>query len=353
MKTLPRIFHGPENICGIGRYLADWQREKKNAKSDFIVFEDHTNRQNSHRNLRLGHMSSFSRLNRQWLFFLHALSDYDLFHFYFGKSLLPLNLDLPILRIFGKKIIMNYAGSDIRLTKLEQKRNPYYHLRFNKKESIWQDFLKRLRMIWHGLWIDYCIAGRKLYIFAETSIPKRKILKDMWVNTTIVVPKKPPEFINKKFPMIIHAPTNPQTKGTKYVQAAIDALRKEELEFEFRIFHKIPHDEFINFLKNDADIVIDQLLSGGFGSLAMEGMSYGKPVCCYVTEDIWPMVPGLPIVQSTINTLHEQLCMLIKNPDKRKEIGLAGWEFAKAHYDRDFACEKLWQIYLDLWNKKK
>lgn len=38
MTTKMRIFHGPVNIAGIGRHLADWQR-KWGADADFIVFD--------------------------------------------------------------------------------------------------------------------------------------------------------------------------------------------------------------------------------------------------------------------------------------------------------------------------
>jgi hypothetical protein len=100
-----RIYHGPKNITGIGRYLADWQRSR-GARADFIVYEDDTTRQNNHRNL---HLERKSRLGAAWakiVFTAQCIGRYDVFHFYFGESLLsfglrwplPINLDLPLLR---------------------------------------------------------------------------------------------------------------------------------------------------------------------------------------------------------------------------------------------------------------
>ncbi len=40
-----RIFHGPINIGGIGRYFADWQRER-GAISDFVTYFDHPRKKN-------------------------------------------------------------------------------------------------------------------------------------------------------------------------------------------------------------------------------------------------------------------------------------------------------------------
>jgi hypothetical protein len=119
-----RIYHGPVNIGGIGRYLADWQR-KKGVISDFIVWSDYTHRQNNHYNLHLDKAGRIRRIIRKLSFFLFCLFNYDLFDFYYARSFLPLNLDMPVLKMFGKKIVMTYCGMDVRLIEIERKRNPY------------------------------------------------------------------------------------------------------------------------------------------------------------------------------------------------------------------------------------
>ena len=42
------------------------------------------------------------------------LSDYDVYVFTFGTSLLPMNLDFPLLKRRGKRIISTFQGSDVR-----------------------------------------------------------------------------------------------------------------------------------------------------------------------------------------------------------------------------------------------
>jgi len=349
--NIPRIFIGPENICGIGRYLADWQRKEKNAISDFIVFKDNTSNQNSHRNFHLEKKNLFQQILIKIKFFFSALKNYDVFHFYFGKSLLPFSLDLPLLKLFGKKIIMDYVGSDIRLNRLENERNPYYHLIEQKRAWGNLDFFKRIRMFWQGLWFNYCLAERLLFSNALTSIPKVKIINDLWVVNSMKVPTKLPILKSKKKPMIVHALSNLLKKGTHYIQKAVDSLHEEGLSFDFRIFHKVPHEEFIRYMIDEADIVVDQLLVGDFGVLAMEAMTFAKPVCGFVLDELREMIPDLPIVQCTVDTIKDQLRDLILNPKKREQFGRKGWNFAKKHYDRDTTYEKLWQIYLELWNK--
>ncbi len=154
----------------------------------------------------------------------------------------------------------------------------------------------------------------------------------------------------KKIPIIVHAPTNFKTKGTSYIQQAVEELNNEGKQFEFKLFHKTPYKEVANFIRSEADIVVDQLISGGFGSLAMEGMSFGKPVCAYVLDEVYEMVPDLPIIRCTIENIKEQLVWLIDNPEERIRLGKAGWEFAKLHYDRDKSCQELWDLYLEMLN---
>lgn len=349
MTAIPRIFHGPANICGMGGYIAAWQRKEKNASADFIVFSDNTPFQNSDENLHFEKKRYWAKQISQIQFFFWAVKKYDLFHFYFGKTLLPASIDLPILRLLGKKIIMNYVGSDIRLYRLQIKANPYYHLR--KAKSRWDhfDLAKRARMIWQGLWFHYCFAGPALYAHARTSIPKRKIIRDTWINKTLKVPKTQPDPARNQLPLIIHAPTDVHTKGTSFIEQSFIDLQSEGLQFTYRIYQGLPHDELMEKLI-EGDILVDQLISGGYGTIAMEGMAFGKPVCGFVMPSIRKQIPDLPIVQCTVETIKDQLRDLIEDKEKREKIGREGWEFARKHFDREKIYEDVWQMYLSLWN---
>jgi hypothetical protein len=50
----------------------------------------------------------------QWRALLRLLPQTDVFHFYFGLTLVPRALQFPILKAFRKKSVMHYLGSDIR-----------------------------------------------------------------------------------------------------------------------------------------------------------------------------------------------------------------------------------------------
>jgi len=350
VKKNPRIFHGPENICGIGGHLADWQRANKGAKSDCIVYTDDPYCPNSHINLHLKEKKPLQSLIIKIKLLFKSLNNYDIYHFYFAKSFFLFNLDLPILKMFKKIIIMHYVGSDIRLHKVQNRINPYFNLGIQKRNNELCDLIKIIRMAWQSIWFDYCIVGKDLLIHAKKAIPERKIIHDIWVGKAISVTDR---YIKKSRaePVIVHAPSNFIVKGTKYVRSAIKTLSAKGYSFTFHIFHKKPHRELMEYLKNDVDIVIDQLLNGAFGIIALEAMSYGIPVCCFIIDDLANKIPDLPIVQCNINDLEKKLAELIVDSKKRNQIGEESWKFAKKYFDKEVIYEKLWQIYIDLWEK--
>lgn len=348
--------HGPKNITGIGRYLADWQREQ-GLHSDFIVYIDDTMRQNYHFSL---HLERRGRLARAWAmlrFFISCLRKYDLFHFYFGESLLsvslrwplPFNLDLPILKMFGKTIVMTYCGSDIRLHEVEKKRNPYAAFLEASKFGPEYDGRKKRRMWWQSLFVDRFTAVRNLYAHAITVIPERKVVRNIEVNTTVDISAyKPEDYSTHDVPMIVHAPSSPKFKGTEFVESAVKELEADGYKFEYRRLQGVKNEEAHRIYREEADIIVDQVLGGGFGTLAIEGMYYGRPVCCYLLDDVYNWYADCPIVNTNKDNLKEKLAWLIDHPDERLRLGTAGRAFVEAHFCRDKVNQQVWEMYKEL-----
>jgi len=344
-----RIYHGPVNVGGIGRFLADWQR-KQGALSDFIVWYDFSSRKNNHRNLHIDACNSVFQKYRILLKnFFSSVKNYQIFHFYFGKSLLPYNVDLPVLKFLGKKTIMTYCGSDIRLVEVDKKRNPYWKLINSHHNSNKYDRKKKWMMFWQNLWIDRFYAVRELYEYAVQVISKSKIIKDFWINNVILDFSSPlPVIKTKKIPVLVHAPSNPGIKGSKFVEEAISNLRKKGYKFDYIRLEKIPNREANLIYRDKADIIIDQFIVGGFGSLAIEGMFHGKPVCCYLIDDFFKWYPDCPIVNCNIDNLEEKLAWLIEHPDERIKIGKRGRKFVEKHANPEKINKKVWDLYKKL-----
>ena len=345
-----RIYHGPVNIAGIGRYLADWQRNKC-VVSDFIVFNENPITSNSHLSLRTSEHRGLAREIIRLKFFLQCLFKYDLFHFYFAKSLLPLNLDLPVLRLFRKKIIMTYCGSDIRLLEVERKRNDYWQLIDSAQDGLKFDLGKKRLMRWQKLWVHRVFAPRNLYESVRQVFPEKMVVKDLWIHNLMDLNSyKPESFETKTPPVIVHAPSHKGLKGTDFVERVLQELKQNGYEFEYRRIEGIENIEAQRIYREEADIILDQFVLGGFGTLAVEAMFYGKPVLCYLIDEVKQQhFPDVPIVNTTIDSLHENLIWLIENPEERIRLGKAGRTFVETYFDNEKVNTKLWDLYQSLY----
>ena len=348
-----RIFHGPVNIGGVGRYLADWQRQQ-GALADFIVFTEHAHaRQKSHLALHINAYGFIPKVVITLSHFLLCLAKYDIFHFDFGNSLLPGNLDLPLLKLFRKKMLMTYYGSDIRLMAVERRRNPYAaYLAFGSNQPA-RDKWKKLKMRWQGLWIDRFFAVREEYDWAITCIPPARVIADIWITNPFDLAAYTPEFQTHPVPVLIHAPTNPGVKGTQYVEQAVAELAQEGYQFRYRQLENVPSTEAQRIYREEADIIVDQFYVGSFGNFALEGMYYGKPVCGYLMDDLQARIPDCPIVNCTIETLKDKLAWLIVHPEERIRLGKAGRAFVEKHCDAERINREVWAIYQELLRHKK
>lgn len=349
MKRALRIFHGPVNIAGIGRHLADWQRER-GLVSDFFSFGDAPIVQPAHVDLKLADYGWFTRQLLRAMFFLFSLVRYDLFHFYASRSFFRFNLELPILRLFRKKIVMTYCGSDVRLISVEARRNPYWRLLKIGIDDPRFDNLKKWMMRWHRLWVNRVIAPRNLYASAHEVLPERMIIKDLWIHNTVDINAyEPSSYATKTPPVLVHAPSETGIKGTKFVDAAMEELQKAGLKFEYRRIVGCSHAELQVVLRDEADVIIDQLLLGGFGTLAVEGMYYGKAVVGYLIDSVkGELFPDCPIVNATIDNLTEKLRWLITRTDERVRLGKEGRAFVERHCDREAINQKLLTVYQSL-----
>jgi len=347
-KIKLKIFHGPHNVGGIGWNLSKLEKQA-GYESEFIVYNTNPTKNNQDLSLNLKDRNFFIRPFLILFFFSKCLKKYNIFHFYFGRTFSPLNMDLPILKLFRKKMIMTYCGSEIRLVRdVEKKRNPYYFLLKVGSNDQKYDSYKKLMMRWQNLWIDKFFAVRELYKNAKVVIPKRKIVKDVYINNMLDISSYQPSFHLREIPTLIHATTNPSIKGSAFIEKSIMDLKKMNYKFNYKRLQGRPVDEVRNIYKNQADILIDQFLLGSPGTFAMEGMYYGIPVCIFIMDDILKNMPPFPIVNCSVFNLTEKLAWLINNPQERMEIGKAGREFVEKYCDQTKIQKHVLNIYKQL-----
>ena len=307
-----RVTHCPVNIAGI-----PWENvqalRRKGVDARLVVFERG----------RLHHEADWSldrrgplplKLAQQFAAFAKLAPVTDVFHFYFGLTLVPKSIQFPLLRLLRKKSVFHYLGSDIRGKTPEQ-------LAFGKRA-------------------DAEIVGS----YDATR----------WVPEAHVVPPgldlgefDPVPPTDAKRPLVVHAPSNREKKGTSFV---IEAC--EQLDVELDIVEGVPH-EVARERYARADIVVDQLNAGWHGVFALESMALGKPVVTFLKPDVVEKSEAgfgirIPIVPATKETLLDALRPLVEQPALRREVGARSREYVERVHDIGRVADRLLDVYRSL-----
>ena len=161
--------------------------------------------------------------------------------------------------------------------------------------------------------------------------------------------------IDRRLIKILHAPNHRTIKGTHFIIRAVQELKDEGIPFELVLAERLPNSE-IQRLINEADVIIDQLIIGWYAMFAIEAMAQGKPVICYLREDLIELFKStgtidmseeLPIINSNINSLKSTLRNISKNPDILTEKGLASYNFVKKFH----SIEALSKVFASILKK--
>lgn len=274
----------------------------------------------------------------KWFFiqlqnFPRLFNNYDIYHFHYARTLLPFFIDLPILKILGKKIIFEYHGADIK--------PPFsYVISFNVFMKLYVSIHQHIIKIVSKLFVDAEIVTTPDLLKSAPSAQFIPVAVDETNDLKSRLQKK------DKI-VIVHAPTNRIKKGTSYIIDAVEKLKKEGFDIEFDLVEDLSEKEAKKRYER-ADIAIDQILIGWYGLFSVEMMSLGKPVVCYVRKDLKKYAPNLPIVSSDKDTLATNLKILTKDKKLREKLGEEGKKFVAENHDSIKIAKKLIELYKSL-----
>src|ERR671937_73751 len=266
-----RVLHLPVNLAGTGWSHVNALR-RKGVDARLLVFWPQKWRPDEYDiNLNLPRKGFLRQQAVLWPALARYLPQTDIFHFYFGKTLVPKSLNMPILKAAGKRSVMHFLGADLR---------------------------------------GY----------------------------------RPVPPVERERPLVVHAPSDPEKKGTQYVVEAC-----AQLPVELDVVHGVPHDEAVERFKR-ADIVVDQMHYLWHGVFAIECMAYGKPVVTHLdpgavrrTEEAFGV--KVPIVSATQDDLGEKLRPLVESFELRKRLGEEGRAYVERVHDVDKVADRFIEIY--------
>ena len=250
----------------------------------------------------------------QWSALARLLPRADVFHFYFGLTLVPQSVQFPILRALRKKSVMHYLGSDIRG--------------------------KAPAELASGEKAGAQVVGS---YDAIRWVPEAEMIPP-GIDVGAIDPAAPSD---RTRPVILHAPSSRRRKGTEHVIAACEGL-----EADLVLVEGLHHDEAFERYR-DADIVVDQLNAGWYGLFAIECMALGKPVVTHLHEEAVARTEKeldvrVPIVSATADTLRAQLEPLVASVAERQRIGAQSRAFVEQVHDVERIADRLLALYARL-----
>jgi glycosyltransferase involved in cell wall biosynthesis len=310
-----RVTHCPVNLAGVAWTNVQAQR-RRGVDARLVVFNTQPFRPDqADWDLKRPRQGLLRQQAVQWRALARLLPQTDIFHFYFGLTLVPQALQFPILKATRKNSLFHFMGADIRE---------------RPKEELTYALKADARVVGS-------FAALRFLPFEADVVPPA-------IDLAGYEPVPP---VERERVRIVHAPSNLEKKGTQYV---IEAC--EQLPVELDVVHGVRNEEAVERYRQ-ADIVVDQVLRDWHGILAIEGMALGKPVVTSLDKDAVRQTEEafgvrVPIVSATKEDLVERLRPLVQSFEERKRLGEAGRAYVEEVHDLERMTDRLLDIYARL-----
>jgi len=340
-----KVLHAPWVIAGISGVLAKAQRALGVEAESYAItstsFQYSVDRTlDENKNPKLQILQNVLRLG--W--------HYDVFHFYYNGSLLGHVLkDVPLLRKVGKRIFFHFCGCDLRDSKAVIAKYA-----ISACKECWPMLCSPHRDRTVEIAQKYAnaafVATPDLLEFYDGSILLLNPIDLQSLDLSVKLWEKEERNNFRKphsteFVRIVHAPSSQTIKGTKYIIAAVDELRKAGYAVELKLIERVSNQEALRMCW-EADLAIDQVLVGSYGQFAIEMMALGKPVICYIREDLERYYPkNLPIVRANPKDLAQVLAKLLEHPKMWVELGCQGREYVERHHEAHVIARQSVEVY--------
>lgn len=248
--------------------------------------------------------------------------NYDVFHYYFGRSLLywddlpQLNLlpfeDLKWARKLGKRIVMTLQGCDVRLASVGNAKYPEimcapgrcsaYQVCISELDAQRRKLVEEILPLCDAVF--YLNPDLGQYVPGGQFVPYTTL--DIWKEQPISEAEAWADGVPgiDRPVRIVHGPSDPNIKGTKDILEALEQL-KADYPFELTLVTGKSHSEAMQLYRG-ADFAIDQIRAGWYGGFAVELMAMGRPVAAHVRDSDLHVIPPL---------MREEMAILQLRPD--------------------------------------
>ncbi len=355
LRRKPKIFIGIHEIGDLSLCLTQGFRELGFEVTNIVPEADSPLLHREHM-----HDRYIRRTRNKYLYvlfrlkvFLQNVLYHDIFIFIFSETFFSFFLtsgrnrhlqwlgyfDLALLKLMGKTTVVYTNGCDVRhysLVEHEANTKGYkYHICFGcdlKKEcslSVKQMKVKKIEK-----YADYIFSHPLTgYLFKREYLVTRLPINLKTISFKIN---------NSVEPLILHAPSKSEIKGTKYILEAIERLRRDGYRFNFSLCESMDNMELRAKLV-ESEIVIDQLLAHAHGLFAIEAMASGNVVLGNVKPGQYGFPEDLPIITTDPDNVYENLRTVLENRQLRIELAQRGRIYVEKYHDHVKVAEDFLQ----------
>jgi glycosyltransferase involved in cell wall biosynthesis len=300
--------------------------------------------------------SEFFRL----IWALSLIFKYDVFIFGFGNSLMRKNLDLPLLKLFGKVVISNLGhGSEARPAYIDGSFQSFSGNDISIRRKFEISRKTHLKVNRHFKYSRYVIGSpMSTSQFAKSSFINFFALGIPFTNLDQSIASNLREEADTQndlddYVRILHCPSHPAAKGTPIITSAINNLVKRGYKIQFVLIHGKSSSEVMKEIQL-CDFVVDQVYSDTpMASFATEAAWFAKPAIVggYGFDTLRSILPSYswpPSKTCHPDQVEHSIEELINNVALRKKLG----QDAKAFVQQRWHCINVAQRYLSLINSK-
>ena len=335
-----RVLHCPALVGGHASGLARAEREL-GLESRTLTLEEPPYAYEADEVLFPRGTGRVGRERRRWAFVFRKLRSFDVVHFNFGSTLMP--SQHPDAHVLTRLYASLVGGSDLRLLRrttavvatYQGDDARQYAPRFEALPGYFDpraDAARRvaIRRLTRRADRVFALNPDLLAVLppAAAFLPYASVDPGEWREV-------PP--LDNRVPVVVHAPTDRNVKGTDHLVRAIEAIRTSGVDAELVLVEGLTRKE-ARAAYERADVVVDQLITGWYGGVAVEAMALGKPVVAHIHPDDLARVPSrlareLPVVDATPATIEAALRDLVTDRKRLAELGHAGRLFAERWHD--------------------
>ncbi|MGD9036507.1 MAG: hypothetical protein PVF10_08120 [Syntrophobacterales bacterium] len=276
---------------------------------------------------------------------------FDVFHFNFGQSLINteklgmIQVEIPFYPQKAK-LFVTYNGCDAR----------------QKYPTVARREISACHS--HDCFDGVCNSGKRDRMRRKGIAKMAKYVRHMWaVNPDLLhfLPKEKASFLpyavildksspkkptfDKKKLKVVHAATDRAAKGSDIIIAAMEQVKKTAAsKVEFQVIENLPHQQATKVYR-EADLIIDQVLVGWYGGIAVEVMSMGKPVICRIEEEDLHFIPKQmaadlkdAFIQGEETNLKEVILRCIEDREFLQRKSEAGLDYARTWHDPKYVA---------------